>query len=292
MIPSEAWLRMKIGSLSGKTVLVTGGNSGIGFEACRALLFLGAKVIGVCRDEAKAKEALAAIRLENPEADFSFRYYDQSSPESIEGLAKGLVSEHLDAIVLNAGIYFPKKGATAQDGSSLTFATNARGSFLLWKALYPSHPSARYVVVNSIANEAPKDHDFAPYLQAGFCSRSTEYFVSKRACMSLVGYALSHSDCDITLTHPGVTRSNILRDYAPWIKKAGNAVLYLFCHKSWKACLGIVYLASGKGKRGSYAVPRGLWQISGYPKLTHLPLKKVFGDSENLANVLAQGERC
>jgi hypothetical protein len=104
--------------------------------------------------------------------------------------------------------------------------------------------------------------------------------------MATFGIALMSYDCDATMTHPGVTRSEILRQFAPWIKKLGNGFLYLFTHKPWKACLGIVYLASGEGTRGDYVVPRGPFHISGYPKKSPLPKHRVFDQASSLRNLL------
>jgi NAD(P)-dependent dehydrogenase (short-subunit alcohol dehydrogenase family) len=281
MIKSAAWLKKKIPEQTGRRILISGGTSGIGYEAALALCYRGAEVVIACRNPEKAKKTEMAIKAEVPSAKLGFVYYDQSVPSFIAQLGQELAKEPFDAIVLNAGVYYPEKGACATDGTSLTFQTNAVGTSLLFQALYPSHPKSRYVFVNSIANKRPRHGDFASYLGGDSYSRNEEYMVSKRAVMSLFGVAMMTYDCDATLTHPGVTRSDILRKFAPWIKKLGNGFLYLFTHKPWKACLGIVYLASGLGQRGDYLVPRGPFHISGYPKKTKLPKRRVFGESES-----------
>lgn len=274
MIKSQRWCDKTIPYLVGKRILITGGTSGIGFQAALALLYKGASVIIACRDSEKAAKARSEILREIPVPDVSFVFYDQTNPESIRLLAKKLEGLTLDSIVLNAGIYYPKKGAVAQDGTSLTFYTNVVGTYLLFEALRAKHKESRYVFVNSIVNASPHDEDYANYLRSNRYSRGNQYAVSKRAVMNLFAYASSLPDCEATMTHPGVTATSIIRNFAPWIKRLGNQFLYLFTHKSWKACLGIVYLAAGKGNEGDYVTPRGPFHISGYPKASRLPERK------------------
>lgn len=274
MIPSQNWLsKESIPSQKGRRIFISGGTSGIGFEAALALASLGAEVTIACRNKEKAEKAKDSILREVPSASLSFVYYDQGVPKSIGDLAAILEKTPFDAIVLNAGIYYPKKGSVGEDGTSLTFLTNAVGTYLLFKALYPDHPKARYVFVNSVANKAPRHRNYGSYVHAYFSNRNDQYAVSKRAVMNVFSLALA-SGADAALTHPGITSSSILREFTPWLKKAGNNFLYLFSHKPWKACLGIVYLASGKGRQGDYFVPRGLFHFSGYPKKVRLPKKK------------------
>jgi NAD(P)-dependent dehydrogenase (short-subunit alcohol dehydrogenase family) len=286
MIKSQKWLDRNIPYLVGKTILITGGTSGIGFQAALALLYKGARVIIACRDSEKAAKAKAEILQEIPAPDVTFLFYDQCQVESIRLLAKKTEGISLDAIVLNAGVYYPKKGAVAPDGTSMTFQTNAVGTYQLFEALHQKHKESRYVFVNSIVNATPRGEDYGNYLGKNLFSRGNQYAVSKRAVMNLFAYASSLDDCEATMTHPGVTSTEIIRNFAPWIKKAGNRFLYLFTHKSWKACLGIVYLASGKGKEGDYLVPRGPFHLSGYPKVARLPIRSCRKLYQNLLTLL------
>jgi Dehydrogenases with different specificities (related to short-chain alcohol dehydrogenases) len=270
---SQKWLDRNIPYLVGKKILITGGTSGIGFQAALALLYKGASVIIACRDSEKAAKARSILLREITAPDVSFVFYDQSKPDSIRLLAKKLEGLKLDSIVLNAGVYYPKKDAVAEDGTSMTFFTNAVGTYLLFEALHATHKESRYVFVNSIVNASPRGETYANYLKSNRYSRGNQYAVSKRAVMNLFAYASSLDDCEATMTHPGVTPTDILRNFAPWFKRLGNRFLYLFTHKSWKACLGIVYLAAGKGNEGDYLTPRGPFHISGYPKTSRLPVR-------------------
>lgn len=288
MIASLAWLKKEaIPSQKGRNIFISGATSGIGYESALVLAFLGAHVFVACRNKEKAERARQSIQKEVPSAELSFVFYDQSVPESIAHLSMEVASVPFDAIVLNAGIYYPEKGKVGTDGTSLTFLTNAVGSYLLFASLFKSHPSSRYVFVNSVVNKTPSHRDYQRYLHSYYSNRNNQYAVSKRAVMNIFYYALSHG-ADATLTHPGITSSNILREFTPWLKKAGNRFLYLFSHKPWKACLGIVYLASGLGKTGDYYTPSGLFHFSGYPKKTRLPRKKCACLSEELCFLFRQ----
>ena len=139
MMKNQAWLDAHIPYLVGKSILICGGTSGIGFQTALALLYKGARVFIACRDSEKAAAAKAAILREIPNPDVRFLFYDQSVPASIALLGKKTTSLHLDSIVLNAGIYYPKKGAVGPDGTSLTFYTNVVGTYLLFEVLRKIH---------------------------------------------------------------------------------------------------------------------------------------------------------
>ncbi len=108
--------------------------------------------------------------------------------------------------------------------------------------------------------------------------------------MNLFGYYyLNEPKMFVTMTHPGITATNILGNgFTPLFKKIGQAFLYIFVHKASKACLGEAYLlASNKVTRGDYLVPRGLFEISGYPRKRKLNKVKTFRDSNNLYKTLS-----
>lgn len=274
MRPSACYLDREIPDLRGKCILISGATSGIGKEAALALAYKNAELIIACRSPEKADKALAEIQKEVGSAKISFVYYEQSDPMSIAHLVAILKNRRLDAIVLNAGVYFPEKGARSADGTSSTFQTNAVGTYLLFRALFADHPHSRYVFVNSVLNLSPRNDDYSLYVGQDLFSRGHTYGVSKRAVMNIFAYASSLPDCDATMTHPGVSKTEIIRCFAPWIKRAGNAFLYLFAHPAWKAALGIVRLASGIDEKGTYLTPRGFAHLYGYPKVSLFPSRK------------------
>lgn len=279
------WLDRHIPDLKGQRILITGATSGIGFEAALGLAYKGAQITIACRSLEKAQKALGEIQKEIPTAKIDFVYYDQGDLASIAKMAEKIKEVDFSAIVLNAGVYFPTEEMEHASVPSLTFRTNGVGTFACYEALVKNHGKARFVFVNSLLNHSPKKHDYAEHLRPNSFSRTTSYAVSKRAVMNTFFLALN-TGVPSYLTHPGVTKTNILHSYAPFIKRLGNGFMYFFSHKAWKASLGIVLAAAGNVPSGSYVVPRGLFHVSGFPKTTYFPRKKCAADSANLMSSL------
>lgn len=282
MIPGKKWLDGKVPSLKGKRVFLTGGTSGIGLAASLELAYKGAAVTIACRSEKKAAEAKEHILENVPDADISFLFYDQSDPASIASLLDRCAGEKYDAIVFNAGLFRPRKGSAP----AITFQTNAVGTYLLFRGLSASSPESRFVFVGSVANRHPPRTDYEPFLSGGPNDYFLRYGVSKRAVMNIYEKAYRESALDVTLISPGVARTEITRGYPAWFRWLANGFMSLFFHPAWKAGLGIVYLASGEGPRGSYSAPGDWLKINGYPKLYPAPHKKSAKGADELVALL------
>jgi NAD(P)-dependent dehydrogenase (short-subunit alcohol dehydrogenase family) len=283
MIEAQKWLGSHVPSLKGKRVLITGGTSGIGYEAAKALAYKGAAVTIACRSEAKAALAREAITKDIPSAEIDFVYYDQADPVSIAKVVEELKTREFFSIVLNAGVFNPPKElCVCPDGTSLTFQTNAVGTYLLFKGLAKTHAKSRYVFVNSIANRYPKRGDYSKYIHRCEKDYFDKYEVSKRAVMAIYETAYEKTALDVTMMHPGITQTQITRGYHKWFRRLANGFMRLFFHPAWRACLGIVLLASGEGARGAYSVPGDWWHINGYPRLIAGPHKKSAKGADSL----------
>ncbi|WP_086852170.1 SDR family NAD(P)-dependent oxidoreductase [Amycolatopsis kentuckyensis] len=128
----------------GVTVLVTGGNAGIGYFVAEQLAEAGAAVVLGCRDPAKAGVAAAAIRARVPEAAVSHLPLDLADLTSLKSSVDSLAVDRLDAVVFNAGIALdapPRRESV--DGHELMFATNHLGHFALAHWLSPLLVAAR-----------------------------------------------------------------------------------------------------------------------------------------------------
>lgn len=153
----QGWNEADIHDLSGKRVLLTGGASGIGYEAARALAQRGAQVIIADRNEQGGRQALDRIRTLRPDAQVEFRPLDLSSLQAVRDFAAGFAAEGgaLDILVNNAGIQPIADRRTSADGFELTFAIGHFGHFVLTATLMPlleAAPAPRVVTVSSMVH--------------------------------------------------------------------------------------------------------------------------------------------
>lgn len=141
---------------AGKCFLVTGANTGLGFEAAKVLAARGARVLLACRNEDKARHAIERIRMEVPAANLAFLPLDMADLGSVHACAR-LASEEprLDVLVNNAGVMFPPLERTAQ-GHELQFGVNHLAPFALTGLLLPKlaeTPGSRVVITSSLAHK-------------------------------------------------------------------------------------------------------------------------------------------
>jgi dehydrogenase/reductase SDR family protein 12 len=120
--------------LTGRRYLVTGGNSGLGYEAALALARLGGTIVLLCRDAERGNAAAAAIRAATGNASVSAEVLDVSSLASVRAVAARLRSAPVDVLIHNAGL-LPAARIETADGLELTFATHVVGPFLLTRML-------------------------------------------------------------------------------------------------------------------------------------------------------------
>ena len=140
---------------SGKTVFITGANTGIGYDTARVLAERGARVLLGCRSEARADEAIAKIKSIKSDADVTWVPLDLASLSSVKEAADQVNQEpRLDALVNNAGVMMPPREVTA-DGFELQFGVNHLGHFALTGHLInklKDQSGARIVNVSSLAH--------------------------------------------------------------------------------------------------------------------------------------------
>ena len=156
MTDFDRWIEQNIPSQTGKTALITGANSGLGFEAAKVLAGKGAAVTLAVRDTAKGEAAAAAIRAAVPGAELAVAALDLASLASIRSFADAFAGTHgrLDMLINNAGVMAIPRRTTA-DGFEMQFGTNHLGHFALTGLLLPlllTTPAARIVTVSSGAH--------------------------------------------------------------------------------------------------------------------------------------------
>lgn len=137
--------------LAGRRCLVTGANSGIGFETALALADLGAEAVLLCRSRERAERAVEQIRERTGNARVALEVVDLSDLDSVRAAGERLAAEPVDVLIHNAGV-LPDERVETRDGLELTFATHVAGPFLLTRLLeerLAASDDARVVFVSS-----------------------------------------------------------------------------------------------------------------------------------------------
>lgn len=264
-------------SLEGKTYIVTGANSGIGFEVSKYLAYLGASVVMACRNENKAQDALSKIIKEVPKASLTIVKYDQASLASINEFIEIVKRyHHIDGLICNAGVYFPRQGMKSEDGFDLTLGTNYIGQFHLVDGLLEKLKSdhSRIVIVNSLTAFMSKRRDLHQY---NTISRNKQYGYSKLLLSQEAYELINKYSLEVVLTHPGICSTNILFNKDTGLSsafaRAGRRFLNIFTHPASKAALSLLVSATCDYQKYLYVKPRGLFAISGYPAKRKMPNK-------------------
>jgi NAD(P)-dependent dehydrogenase (short-subunit alcohol dehydrogenase family) len=151
------WTVDSVPDQTGKVVVVTGANSGIGFFTSELLAAAGAHVVLACRSRERGHAAVMAIRGHVPGASVELLDLDVTVPESIGAAVDVLAARgRLDALVENAGmVHPPARRETDARGNELVLSTNVLGHFALTSLLYPTlrrTPGARVVMLGSLSS--------------------------------------------------------------------------------------------------------------------------------------------
>ncbi|MFG2137490.1 oxidoreductase [Streptomyces sp. NPDC048650] len=212
------WNTSHIPDQTGRSVVVTGANSGIGYVTARELARRGARVLLACRNEARGIAALDRLRGEVPTAEAEFRPLDLADLGSVQDFAAGLDtfdSARLDLLVNNAGVMALPYRTTA-DGFEMQFGTNHLGHFALTGLLLPrllATPGARVVTVSSMLH-ALSDLDFADLNGERSYRRWIAYARSKSANLLFTRelsrrLAAAGSGALAVASHPGYAATNL-----------------------------------------------------------------------------------
>lgn len=265
--------------LTNKTYIITGANSGIGYELCKYLLYLNATVIMACRSEERATAAINKIRKEVKSGIVIYQYYDQANLKVIKEFSNKIKENYqVDGLICNAGIYYPKPNCKTFDDVEMTFGTNYLGQYYLVSNLYEyleKQKNPRIVMVTSLTAYLSKYRDFS---KINTLSRNKKYGYSK-LLLAMEAYELSkrNNNVKVFLTHPGVCSTNILFNKDTGLSnsfaRAGRRFLNIFTHSAKKAALTTLVGVISQNNEKNYIKPRGIFAISGYPKCTKLPKK-------------------
>ncbi|MBY8974464.1 SDR family oxidoreductase [Rhodobacteraceae bacterium NNCM2] len=235
----DGWTPERLGSLAGKTFVITGANAGAGFQAARILLSKGAKVLMLNRSAEKSAAAIATLKQElGPDADVSFVRMDLAVLASVrEAAAKVLETvPHIDALICNAAIAQVPTQEITVDGFESQLATNHYGHFVLCGMLFDciEESKGRIVVVASLGykmglktiqfDDMNWDKNYHP---------NRTYCHSKLAQM-MFAYELqdrieaADKDTKVYVCHPGASATSLISTSGGYLTK----ILWFLISKS------------------------------------------------------------
>ena len=289
---AEIWTTEDIPDLTGKVIIVTGANSGIGFEAAREFTRNGAQTILACRNLEKGQTALDQIKVEIPDASAELMQLDLASLESIQQFVEAFKAKYdrLDVLLNNAGIMMVPYGKT-EDGFEHQFGTNHLGHFALTGLLMDllsKTADSRVVNVSSNGHRFGKmDFDDLMYEENKY-SPIGAYARSKLANL-LFTYELQRrfeaQDLDViaVAAHPGNSGTNLGAHLEE--NPAYKIMQPIFGRMEQSAEMGAlpsIRAAVDPDVAGAeYFGPNGTIQVKGYPVL--VPSSKA---SHNQADAL------
>ncbi len=216
--------------LSGRRCVVTGANSGLGYEAALALADLGAEVVLACRSLARGEEAAERIREQTGSSRVSVETIDLSDLASVREAAARLVVQPLDVLIHNAGL-LPEERIETRDGLELTWATHVIGPHLLTRLLLPAlekSPEARVVWVSSGGMYTRRLNLDDPNWQAREYDGVLAYAETKRAQVVLAelwAEKLAESGIRVNAMHPGWADTPGVRSSLPGFFRLTQAIL-------------------------------------------------------------------
>lgn len=283
---NKKWTAEDIPDQSGKIAIVTGANSGTGFEAAKELARKGAHVIMGCRNLKKAEDAKSKISKEIPEASLEIIQLDLSDLSSVRSFANTYRNSHntLDILCNNAGIMVVPERIETVDGFELQLGTNHFGHFALTGLLLDltMKVNGRIVTMSSSGHTfGNMEFENLNWERKGSYSSSGAYARSKLANLYFT-YELhrrlqqSGSGVKALASHPGWSRTNLQSTGMNTGKKtvmsrllrfAMGTLTLLIGQSAAEGALPMLYAAtSPDAQSGEYYGPGGMGGMRGYPK--------------------------
>ncbi|KUI07132.1 short-chain dehydrogenase [Mycolicibacterium acapulense] len=269
------WTVADMPDQSGRTAIVTGANSGLGYDTAAALAGAGAAVVLAVRNLDKGREAVEGIKRSSPDAVVSLQELDLSSLDSVRRAADELRAAHprIDLLINNAGVMYVPSRETTKDGFEMQFGTNHLGHFALTGLLLDNLRSvdgSRIVTVSSVGHRIMARIRFEdPHFETGY-NRIQAYGQSKLANL-LFTYELQRrlaaggAPTIAAAAHPGFSDTELMR-YIPVF--VPDIVWKIFTQPADKGALPTLRAATDPGVQGGqYYGPDGIGEVKGHPKL-------------------------
>ncbi|WP_243367923.1 oxidoreductase [Fundidesulfovibrio soli] len=286
------WTTASIPDQTGRIAIVTGANSGIGYETAKALASKGAQVVLACRSPERGEGASARLAEEIPGAQAVLMPLDLADLASVRAFASDFRERftRLDLLVNNAGVMVPPPGVTA-DGFETQMGVNHLGHFALTGLLWPHlllSDAPRVVVVSSVSHrwgclDAKRLGEQRRCCCTGCCSCGSwkAYGDSKLANLLFMNELASAArgakpGMVVAAAHPGWTATNLQRTTR--VRSLNGC----FAMRPWQGALPTLCAATDpEVASGDFIGPDGCMQMRGYPK-------KVRGSCRSRDSALAR----
>jgi len=262
------WTAEDIPDLSGQVAIVTGANSGLGFETALELARHGAHVVMACRDEGRGTTARERVRAAAPTASVDLSILDLADLASVHKFADGFLGERerLDLLVNNAGVMALAQRRMTADGFEMQLGTNHLGHYALTGLLMPAllGKPARVVSVTSFAHKTGRIRfddlqaerryrKWGAYGQSKLANVLFTFELDRRAREAAAGLSAA-------VAHPGFAATN-LQDHTSF---SGARIV---AQSPAMGALPILYAATAPDVvGGDFFGPRGFMQQRGHPK--------------------------
>jgi len=275
-----SWNVDQIGDLAGQTIIVTGANSGLGYETTKVLAGKGAKVIMACRNSNKAGVAADEIRKAVPSGNLEIRQLDLADLNSVKAFADQMRPDypHIDILINNAGLMALPESRTAQ-GFEMQVGTNHLGHFALTAQLFDLVEAAQKGRIVTVASQAHRpgkiDLDDLNWNSHSY-QRWLAYAQAKLANLMFaieLGRRLSASN-RVTISaaaHPGYASTELQAkgakiegaSFKEQMMELGNRI---FAHSAYDGALPSLLAATDPSvQNGDYFGPKGFLEMQGAP---------------------------
>jgi len=288
---TEKWTAQNIPDLTGKVIIVTGANNGIGYEAAREFSRKGAQVILACRNLQKAQKALDKIASEIPGAAAEVMQLDLASLQSVRQFAEAFMAKYtrLDVLLNSAGIMMVPYGVT-EDGFERQLGTNHLGHFALTGLLLDvlrHTPGARIVNISSIAHFRGQMDFTNLQFEGGKSYTPQKAYGRSKLSNLLFTYELQRrleaagADTIALAAHPGISNT-ALADHFPGVKYLRPLIGWFLQPAAMGALPGIRAAVDPSAEGGQYYGPDHPREARGYP---------VVGSSNRASHNLEEAQK-
>lgn len=271
----KKWLDKNTHLLTNQLAIVVGGTGSIGKEVIDYLLYLKAKVVIGARNINKAEAFKKQMLLKYPDAIIYVEHVDLSDLASIDKFQLTIDSKYpkADIFINNSGVYHLPL-SMSKDGYEIHFATNALGNYYLAKKIiFDMKMNSKMIFVSSLSANFFKLN--LGDIQCLHCKNKMKIYGNSKSIMTMSSLKfkeeLAENLIDVNIVHPGVCATELFKkSHSKLFMATIYPLMKLFFHSPKKAALSIINGVFVQTKKNEWIGPKGLFSVSGYPKVKKL----------------------